>query len=83
MSMYNRYLTAAPPQQPQQPQQNSNLQQPVSSLLSGLGQRLSGFRLDADTLIALAVVWFALREDGQEIDTELLIAIGVLLLLGI
>lgn len=82
--MYNRYLATAQ-QQPQQPQQppHQNNAQPVSSLLSGLGQRLSGFRLDADTLIALAVVWFALREDGEEIDTDLLIAIGVLLLLGL
>lgn len=53
---------------------------------SGLGQLLSSklgnFKLDTDTLIAFAVIWFLLS-DGSIVDTDLLIIIGVLLLLGI
>ena len=41
------------------------------------------FRSDADTLVVLAVVWFVLNDKDEEMDTELLIVLGVLLLLGI
>ena len=40
-------------------------------------------RLDADTIIALVIVWFLLSDDGGEVDWEQLILIGVLLVLGI
>ena len=39
-------------------------------------------RFDADTLIALAVIWF-LISDGEEFDTELILMIGILLVLGL
>lgn len=52
----------------------------------GLGQllssRLGNLKLDMDTLIAFAVIWFLLS-DGSIVDTDLLIIIGVLLLLGV
>jgi len=47
-----------------------------------LTDRLGGAKLDADTLVAIAVIWFLLS-DGKAVDTDLLIIIGVLLLLGI
>ena len=47
-----------------------------------LSSRLSGIKLDMDTLIAFVVIWFLLS-DGSIVDTDLLILIGVLLLLGI
>lgn len=93
--MYNRYLTAAQQQRPPEPpaetqpvcrEQAEPLKEPaapVSGLLGALTQRLSGFRIDADTLVVLAVVWFVLNDKDEEMDTELLIVLGVLLLLGI
>ena len=51
-------------------------------LLQLLADRLGGAKLDADTLVAIAVIWFLLS-DGKVLDTDLLIIIGVLLLLGI
>ena len=76
--MYNRYLNEAHGCEPEPP-----AEVPASGLLDGLSQRLSSFRLDSDTLILLAIVWFILREDGQEMDSELLVALAVLLLLGL
>ena len=93
--MYNRYSTAAQQQRPPEPPaetqpvfsgQEEPLKEPaaqVSGLLGALTQRLSGFRIDADTLVVLAVVWFVLNDKDEEMDTELLIVLGVLLLLGI
>ena len=60
----------------------------ASGLYSGGGRmqlltdRLGSDKLDADTLVAIAVIWFLLS-DGKALDTDLLIIIGVLLLLGI
>ena len=51
-------------------------------LLQLLTDRLGGAKLDADTLVAIAVIWFLLS-DGKALDTDLLIIISVLLLLGI
>ena len=45
--------------------------------------RCERFRIDADTLVVLAVVWFALGDQDGEMDTELLVVLAVLLLLGI
>ena len=88
--MYNRYLTAAGQQDPPEPpvevpafSAQEQHAQPAGGLLTALSGRLSGFRIDADTLIVLAVVWFAIQDSGEEIDTELLIAVGILLLLGV
>lgn len=97
--MYNRYLTAAQQHRPPDPLPfehepvqtafcgpETPLHEQVSSvggLLGALSQRLSGFRIDADTLVVLAVVWFALGDQDGEMDTELLVVLAVLLLLGI
>lgn len=87
--MYNRYLNAAPCTQPQavpEPAPEKERSEPAGlfgGLGSGLSQRLSNFRLDADTLIVLAVIWFVLADNLDDCDTELLIAIGVLLILGL
>ena len=55
---------------------------PGGGLMQLLTDRLGGAKLDADTLVAIAVIWFLLS-DGKAVDTDLLIIIGVLLLLGI
>lgn len=88
--MYNRYLTEAahsaplhnepPPQPPPQGGQTASV---LAELSRGLSGRLQNIRLDADTIIALVIVWFLLSDDGGEVDWEQLILIGVLLVLGI
>ena len=77
--MYNCYLKDSGAAAPEPPLENAA---PASGLLDGLARRVGSFKLDADTLILLAVVWFILREEDEEIDTELLILLGVLLILG-
>lgn len=91
--MYNRYLTAAqqhrPPEPPPRldgepaPRCANASHEPGGGLLGSLSQRLADFRLDADTLVVLAVVWFVLGDQDGEMDTELLAVLVVLLLLGI
>ena len=56
-----------------------------SGLSRGLSGRLQNLRLDMDTIIVLVIVWFLLTgdDDGDGIDWEQLVLIGVLLLLGI
>lgn len=82
--MYNEYLQQATPED----FSSSERKTPASGLSSGGGlmqlltDRLGGAKLDADTLVAIAVIWFLLS-DGKALDTDLLIIIGVLLLLGI
>lgn len=66
-------------QPPSRPQHHPSA---LGSLSQTLGSRLGSIRFDAETLIALVVVWF-LISDGEEIDTELLLLIGILLVLGI
>ncbi len=86
--MYNEYLedvdSSALTQTNTAPESQKTTATGISS--GGLGQllssRLSGIKLDMDTLIAFAVIWFLLS-DGSIVDTDLLILIGVLLLLGI
>ena len=88
--MYNRYLTETahsaplhtepPPQHPPQSGQTASV---LVELSRGLSGRLQNIRLDADTIIALVIVWFLLSDDGGEVDWEQLILIGVLLVLGI
>lgn len=80
--MYNRYLTTAP--DPPEPVHTPRQAAESSGLLTSLGQKLGGLKLDADTLITLAVIWFVLQDDSQDgIEPELLLAIGVLLVLGL
>lgn len=86
--MYNEYLEnveqTALPQNMSAPEEQKTTAAGTHS--GGLGQllsdRISGIKLDMNMLIALAVIWFLLS-DGTIVDTDLLIIIGVLLLLGI
>ena len=82
--MYNEYLQDAVPEPIEQPPENRTPAAGASrgGLLQLLADRLGGAKLDADTLVAIAVIWFLLS-DGKALDTDLLIIIGVLLLLGI
>lgn len=82
--MYNEYLQDAVPEPIEQPPENRTPAARTSGggLLQLLADRLGGAKLDADTLVAIAVIWFLLS-DGKALDTDLLIIIGVLLLLGI
>lgn len=92
--MYNRYLascTAAPHETPHEaphetPPQDEAGAAHASSLFSDLSRALSGklhgIKLDSDTMLALIIVWFLLK-DEQELDWDLLLLIGGLLLLGI
>nr|WP_297274385.1 hypothetical protein [uncultured Agathobaculum sp.] len=88
--MYNRYLTEAAPSAPlhnetvsHHPPQSGQTASVLAELSRGLSGRLQNIRLDADTIIALIIVWFLLSDDGGEVDWEQLILIGVLLVLGI
>ena len=92
--MYNRYLTAAaadaPPLHTEPPRNVSRADGDraafaFSGLSRGLSGRLQNLRLDMDTIIVLVIVWFLLTgdDDGDGIDWEQLVLIGVLLLLGI
>ena len=82
--MYNEYLQDAVPEPIEQPPENRTPAAGTSGggLLQLLADRLGGAKLDADTLVAIAVIWFLLS-DGKALDTDLLIILGVLLLLGI
>lgn len=94
--MYNHYLTSAttcddaPPLHNMQPFESDmdythSLSQAgslFSDLTRGLSGHLQNIKLDMNTIIALAVVWFLLK-DGDEVDWDQLILIGVLLVLGI
>lgn len=88
--MYNRYLTETVPNAPlhnetisHHPPQGEQTASVLAELSRGLSGRLQNIRLDADTIIALVIVWFLLSDDGGEVDWEQLILIGVLLVLGI
>lgn len=81
--MYNEYLEDAE----QTALSQTSTEKAATGISSGsLGQllssKLSGIKLDMNTLIAFAVIWFLLS-DGSIVDTDLLIIIGVLLLLGV
>ncbi|MDO5141571.1 MAG: hypothetical protein Q4D31_00965 [Eubacteriales bacterium] len=85
--MYNRYLAAAnseplPPDDPPHPA-DSRPAGALTGLGRGLSDRLHNVKLDMDTVIVLALVWFLLADDGDGVDWEQLILIGVLLVLGI
>ena len=82
--MYNEYLQDAVPEPIEQPPENRTPAAGTSGggLLQLLADRLGGAKLDADTLVAIAVIWFLLS-DGKALVTDLLLIIGVLLLLGI
>ena len=87
--MYNRYLApAAEDTQPPGPPPSHPPEASAAAFSApgrGLSGRLQNLRLDMDTIIVLVIVWFLLTgdDDGDGIDWEQLILIGVLLLLGV
>ena len=90
--MYNRYLADAaadtPPLHNETPPEPARQSAPpqgasvFSELTRGLSGRLQNLRLDTDTVLVLAIVWFLLS-DGDDTDWELFLMIGALLVLGI
>lgn len=90
--MYNRYLSTQPfepeplcaPPEPPCGGGPHETKQPagIGGLLQNLTGRFGEIKFDADTLIAIAVIWFLLS-DGGSLDTDVLIIIGVLIILGI
>ena len=83
--MYNEYLQQAAPDEFSEPMREQQHPPPVClpARAHAAADRSAGrAKLDADTLVAIAVIWFLLS-DGKALDTDLLIIIGVLLLLGI
>ena len=79
--MYNRYLSNVPaPDPPAQMQKHPNHSNGSGA---GLAQLFGGrLQLDADTVIALAVIWFLLS-DGEIVQTDVFIIVAVLFLLGL
>lgn len=80
--MYNRYLPEAQPADslPQaQKHPNHSCGSGANKSFPLFGGRLG---LDADTLIALAVIWFLLS-DGEIVQTDVLIIVILLFLLGL
>jgi len=47
-----------------------------------LSNRLHGVKLDMDTILVLLIVWFLLA-DGDELDWDLLLTVGALLIFGV
>lgn len=77
-----------PAPEPERPQPHTGGHTPAGSasvfseiprLLTG---RLQNIKLDMDTILVLVVVWFLLS-DGEDLDWDLLLMIGALLILGI
>ena len=82
--MYNEYLQDAVPEPIEQPPENRTPAAGASrgGVVSLFADPLGGAQLDARTLVAVPGIRFLLS-DGKALDTDLLIIIGVLLLLGI
>lgn len=78
--MYNRYLPEVPAGAPQMQKHPDHSRDPGASGIFQLQNQ--AFRPDADTLIALAVIWFLLS-DGEIVHTDILMIAAVLLLLGL
>lgn len=80
--MYNRYLPQAPAPDPL-PQMQKHPNRSNGSGANGSSQLPGGrLQLDMDTVIALAVIWFLLA-DGEVVQTDVLIIVAVLFLLGL
>ena len=82
--MYNEYLQDAVPEPIEQPPENRTPAAGTSrgGLVPLFSGPPGGGTPGARPLVAIAVIWFLLS-DGKVLDTDLLIIIGVLLLLGI
>ena len=82
--MYNRYLPepARAPEPPPQRGPDRRSGSGLGGLAQVLGGRLRTGKPDADTLIILAVIWFLLS-DGTFVQTDLMVLVIVLVLLGL
>ena len=82
--MYNRYLPepAHAPEPPPQRGPNHGSGSGLGGLAQVLSEHLRMGKPDANTLIILAVIW-VLLSDGALVQTDLLIFVVVLLLLGL
>ena len=82
--MYNRYLPepARAPEPPPQRGPDRRSGSGLGGLAQLLGGRLRTGNPDADTLIILAVIWFLLS-DGTFVQTDLMVLVIVLFLLGL
>lgn len=80
--MYNRYLTPNDMSSAYEPlpccEKSTESNNPVQNLLGSIG----AFKFDIELIFAIGVIWFLLA-DGEATDTDLLIIIGVLLLIGL
>lgn len=72
----------APPMSPPPPPPQQHPNSAFGCLSQALGSRFGTIKFDAETLIALVVVWFLIN-DGEDLDTELLLMVGILLILGV
>lgn len=84
--MYNRYLNAAPdtPAPVSVPVHTAHEPAEPVGLFGSLSRRLGGLRLDTDMLVVIAVVWFLIQDSADgDIDLEIVLAIGALLILGL
>ncbi len=91
--MYNRYLEQFKPDEPEpianinpvnEQKESAFCEKTGSGLLDGLTKRMGKIKLDTDTLILIAIIWFILQENGEtQIDTELLVVLGILLFMGL
>lgn len=93
--MYNRYLQEHTQHEPEPILQvdfdkdncnnnkNDNINNSTGGILDSLTKRMGKVKLDTDTLILIAIIWFILKENEEnEIDTELLVVLGILIFLG-
>ena len=82
--MYNRYLPepARAPEPPPQRGPDRRSGSGLGGLAQLLGGRLRTGKPDADALIILAVIWFLLS-DGTFVQTDLMVLVIVLFLLGL
>lgn len=92
--MYNRYLNSAGRDEAEPTaefddnfksefeQNNKTFEQ--EGIFSALKNRMGKIKLDTDTIILIAIIWFILQENGEtDIDKELLIVLGILLFMGL
>ena len=66
----------------QPPHCNGKPNEPTGNPLNNLFSSIGSIKFDANLIFAIAVIWFLLS-DGDASNTDLIIIIGILLLLGL
>lgn len=74
--------TFAQNQEPQHGAGDPETASVFSNITKTLSGRLHNIKLDMDTIIVLILVWFLLS-DGDSVDWDLLVMIGIMIILGI